>query len=101
MDPEKGAGSRASSGSIALEEATAGTLQQDVLNGFKLYITLFSVMIAGFLITLDASVVVTVRGSNPCFLLHDDLQLLCRLSQELQHTSTQSQTSVGMAAHMQ
>jgi hypothetical protein len=60
MDPEKGEATPDSTNSIVAEETGAETPQAETLTGWKLYLTLFSVMIVGFLITLDASIVVTV-----------------------------------------
>lgn len=63
MDPERGEESPESTNSIEAGETTAETPEPQTLTGFKLYITLFSVMIVGFLITLDASIVATVSTS--------------------------------------
>ena len=60
MDPEKGEATPDSTNSIAADETRAETPQAETLTGWKMYLTLFSVMIVGFLITLDASIVVTV-----------------------------------------
>ena len=49
VDPEKGG------------QTMVGTPNKDFLTGFKLYMTLFSVIAVGFSISLDASIVVTVR----------------------------------------
>lgn len=46
--------------SIETEEIDTAS-ETDILTGFKLYITLFSVTLVGFLIMLDSSIVVTVR----------------------------------------
>jgi hypothetical protein len=61
VDLEKWAEPPESTSSTKAEEATVGAPKEDVLTGFKLYMTLFSVGIVGFLITLDVSIVVTVR----------------------------------------
>jgi hypothetical protein len=56
-DPEKG-NSTPDAPSI-LEEPV---IEETHLTGLKLYLTLGSIVIVGFLITLDGSIVVTVRG---------------------------------------
>jgi hypothetical protein len=63
MDPETRMDAPVSSAGNAMEEANSGTPSQHPFTGLKLYITLFSLMVAGFLIVLDTSIVVTVRGS--------------------------------------
>jgi hypothetical protein len=55
-DPEKGT-STPDAPSVIGEPATEETF----LTGLKLYLTLGSIVIIGFLITLDSSIVVTVR----------------------------------------
>jgi hypothetical protein len=56
-DPEKGT---STSGAPSVTEETA--TEKTFLTGLKLYLTLGSIVIVGFLITLDSSIVVTVRG---------------------------------------
>lgn len=58
-DPEKGS-STAETPSVTGE--TEPTIEKAFLTGLKLYLTLSSIIIVGFLITLDGSIVVTVRG---------------------------------------
>lgn len=67
VDPEKGAELRESLGNMALAEVATSGAKDVALSGFKLYITLFSLMTAGFLIAFDASVVVTVSGPFSVF----------------------------------
>lgn len=67
MDPEKGTNTPESTNSIVAEETATGAPDQDILTGFKLYITLFSLVVVGFLITLDSSIVVTVRDPPHSF----------------------------------
>lgn len=58
QDPEKGISTpEAPSVPGETEQAT----EKPFLTGIKLYLTLGSVILVGFLITLDASIVVTVR----------------------------------------
>lgn len=45
----------------SITERTKPVTEETFLTGLKLYVTLGSVVIVGFLITLDSSIVVTVR----------------------------------------
>ncbi len=67
MDQEKGA--QTPDAPSLLEEPT---IEKTHLTGLKLYLTLGSVVIVGFLITLDGSIVVTVRGFRAIFMRDAD-----------------------------
>jgi hypothetical protein len=56
-DPEKGSSTR---DAPSVTGKTEPTTEKAFLTGLKLYLTLGSVVIVGFLITLDGSIVVTV-----------------------------------------
>ena len=64
-DPEKG---RSSPDTPSILTATDPVPEKTFLTGPKLYLTLFSIVIVGFLITLDGSIVVTVRIDSCIFL---------------------------------
>ena len=66
-DPEKGLSTPEDATSILIETATGA--EKTFLTGPKLYLTLGSIVIVGFLITLDGSIVVTVRLSSHIILL--------------------------------
>jgi preprotein translocase subunit Sss1 len=71
--------------------------RNEFLTGLKLYLTLGSVTMVGFLISLDASIIVTVcLNQLYLFVLICKNQLLCRPSQESQHTFIRLQTLDGM-----
>jgi hypothetical protein len=68
LDPEKGI-STPDAPSVVEEPATEITH----FTGLKLYITLGSIVIVGFLITLDASIIVTVCTSHGISLIKEML----------------------------
>lgn len=92
-DPEKGV---TTPEAPSINENTERAIEPIFLSGIKLYLTLSSVILVGFLITLDASIVVTVRVC--CLYTEEMLMNKHRQSQKSPHTSILLQILGGMAA---